>query len=78
MRLVGIRDLKTKVGEVLRSATNGEKVIVTRRGRPVAVILALTQNDLARLIPEDVGWLRAAESSFSFWNNPEDEVWNSL
>lgn len=27
---------------------------------------------------EDVGWLRAAESAFDFWNNPEDAIYDDL
>jgi len=27
---------------------------------------------------ENLGWLRLAESSFSFWNNEEDSVYDRL
>jgi len=26
----------------------------------------------------DLGWLRLAESAFRFWDNEEDEIWNTL
>jgi hypothetical protein len=27
---------------------------------------------------EDIGWLRAAESAFAFWDNAEDAVYDDL
>src|SRR3989338_6028007 len=27
---------------------------------------------------EDIGWLKAAESSFEFWNNDEDAIYDKL
>jgi hypothetical protein len=27
---------------------------------------------------EDIAWLRAAESAFDFWNNPEDAIYDKL
>ena len=31
-----------------------------------------------KLSPEDLLWARLAESAFSFWDNPEDEIYNKL
>lgn len=28
--------------------------------------------------PEDLLWARLAESSFSFWDNPEDQIYDEL
>ena len=43
------------------------------------------QKELLRLVPkalnvapEDLLWARLAESSFSFWDNPEDQVYDEL
>ncbi len=43
------------------------------------------QKELLRLLPralnvapEDLLWARLAESSFSFWDNPEDQVYDEL
>ena len=30
------------------------------------------------LAPEDLLWARLAESAFSFWDNPEDEIYDEL
>lgn len=31
-----------------------------------------------RHLSEDLAWLKAAEKSFDFWNNKEDEVYDTL
>jgi len=33
---------------------------------------------LLKLPAADLGWLKAAESAFGFWDNPEDEVYDVL
>jgi prevent-host-death family protein len=38
MTTVGVRDLKNRLSEYLGRVKEGEKVVVTARGRPVAVI----------------------------------------
>jgi hypothetical protein len=31
-----------------------------------------------KLSPEDLLWARLAESAFTFWDNPEDEIYDEL
>jgi hypothetical protein len=31
-----------------------------------------------KIKPEDVGWLRASEKSFEFWDNADDAIYDSL
>jgi len=38
MRTVAVRELKNKLSEYLRKVKAGERVVVTERGKPVAVI----------------------------------------
>ena len=33
---------------------------------------------LLKFLPADFGLLRAAESAFGFWDNPEDQIYDSL
>ena len=47
MRQVGIRALKQNASEVISEVVNGETVIVTDRGRPVAQISPLPTSQLA-------------------------------
>ncbi len=49
---IGIRELKAKLSACVRRAADGERLIVTDRGRPVAQLTPLddsTQDDLARI-----------------------------
>jgi hypothetical protein len=29
-----------------------------------------------KIQPDDVGWLKATEPTFEFWNNPEDAIYD--
>jgi|HubBroStandDraft_5_1064220.scaffolds.fasta_scaffold1224508_2 hypothetical protein len=31
-----------------------------------------------KISPDDIAWPRLAESAFSFWNNPEDAIYDGL
>jgi prevent-host-death family protein len=42
MASVGIRDLKTHASDIVERAEAGEAFLVTRRGKPVAVVLPFT------------------------------------
>lgn len=78
MRFVGVRELRNKTGDVLTAVQNGEKVILTKRGKPFAAVARLREDEIERLILEGRGWLKLSESAFEFWNNEEDEVWNEV
>ncbi len=62
---IGIRELKAKLSDYVRRAADGECIVVTDRGRPVAQLTALddeTLDDLAR-IEQGVaeGWITPAK-----------------
>lgn len=46
MATVGVRELKNRLSEYLRRVRDGERVVVTERGRPIAVIAAAAQAPL--------------------------------
>lgn len=86
MYSVGARELKQHTGEIVERVRNGERVLVTLRGEPVAVISPVDRRaieeaieaEAARAERESLGWLAASESAFSFWDNEEDEVWDEV
>jgi prevent-host-death family protein len=43
-REIGIRELKHHASEAIARVAEGERAVVTRRGRPVAVILSLDES----------------------------------
>lgn len=45
--------------------------------RPRKIHTAVSDEEL-RDIRETVGWLKAAEKSFDFWNNPADAAYDAL
>ena len=76
MKFVGVRELRNKTGEVLSAVQKGDKVILTKRGKPFAAMARLREEEIERLILEGRGWLKLSESAFDFWDNDEDEIWN--
>jgi prevent-host-death family protein len=81
---VGARELKQHTGEIVERVRKGERILLTLRGEPVAVISPLDGSAIEEAVEiearraerESLGWLGASETSFSFWDNEEDEVWN--
>jgi prevent-host-death family protein len=84
MQSVGARELKQHTGEVIARVRAGERLLLTVRGRPVAIIAPIHQQSLDAAISgktsrdEPEGWLAATEGNFAFWNNEEDAVWDSV
>ena len=84
MHTVGARDLKQHTGEVIARLKSGERLLLTVRGRPVAVIAPIDQQALEAAISreaekvENQGWLAAAEGAFAFWDNDEDAIWDRV
>ena len=81
---MGARELKQHTGEIVERVRNGERVLVTLRGEPVAVISPVDRGAIEEAVEleaqraerESLGWLAASEGSFSFWDDEEDEVWD--
>jgi prevent-host-death family protein len=84
MDSVGARELKQHTGDVIARVRRGERLLLTVRGRPVAIIAPIEESRLDAAISreahnaEDQGWLAAAEESFAFWDNEDDAVWDRV
>jgi len=78
MKFVGVRELKNKTTEVLTYVKENGKVVVTSRGKHIATIVPLKEEEIEQLVIEGKNWLKLSESSFSFWDNEEDEIWNKV
>lgn len=76
MKFVGVSELRNKTAEVLSAVQKGDGVILTKRGKPFAVIARLHGGEIERLSLEGRGWLKLSKSAFDFWNNEDDEIWN--
>ncbi len=56
---VGIRELKAKLSEYVSRAANGEQIVVTDRGRPVARLVGLEGASMIERGIEE-GWITPA------------------
>ena len=58
MKSMTARNLKNKTGEAMQAVSKGEKVIVTLRGKPFALISPVTAESLERLSlrPPEEAW----------------------
>ena len=86
MERVGARGLKQHTGEIIERVRMGERVLITHRGEPVAVISPIDReaveealiSEAERAERESLGWLAASEGAFSFWENEEDAIWDEI
>lgn len=86
MYKVGARELKQHTGEIIERVRRGERVLLTLRGEPVAVISPVDREAIEGAIEfeaekaerESLGWLALSAGAFSFWENEQDEVWDDV
>lgn len=71
MERVGASELKQHTRAVIARLQRGERLLLTHRGSPIAVISPVDQ-------AESLGWLAVSESSFAFWDNEDDAVWDRV
>ena len=69
MERVGARELKDRLAHYLRTVRQGETVVVTMRGKPVARLVPIAARKEKALLPEieERMWELAAEGVLS-WN----------
>jgi prevent-host-death family protein len=61
MKKASIREIKNKLSEYLRDVAEGNEVVITKRGKPVAVIVSPDKKSAARrtaslLVDDDISW----------------------
>jgi prevent-host-death family protein len=75
MKVTTARELKNRTGEALRHVARGGKVLITRRGKPFAVLgpAGEAASEAEALRPPDRAWaaiaarLKATRPPFSTW-----------
>jgi prevent-host-death family protein len=55
MTIVNIHEAKTNLSKLLQRVMNGEKIIIARAGKPVAVLSPLEQRPAPRVPGNDTG-----------------------
>jgi prevent-host-death family protein len=84
MRRVGARELKQHTGAVIERVQRGERSLLTHRGSPIAIITSIDQDAFGERLnreaanAESLAWLKARETTITFWKNAEDAVWDHV
>ena len=75
MRFASVAELKDKLSEYLaRSRKESEPIVVTRHGKPYALIQPLSERDL-----EDLEWKQFARKKLvRAWEGEEDALYDYL
>jgi prevent-host-death family protein len=85
MGIVTAKQLKQKTGEVIRRIKSGERLTLTYRGKPLAVIEPTTENDIKdinKISASVKAWdniestLRSTKSEFKNWREATEWVRN--
>ena len=63
MKFVSVRELRLQTPGVLRRVTKGEKIIITNRGKPQAVLLRLTEDEIEDVVFRHPSILRELEAA---------------
>ena len=85
MKTITSKHLKQRTGEVLKRVRAGEKITITYRGKPIAVIMPSSEKErdiLKELRPFEEAWrdiettLEQTEPQFRNWQEAMDWVRN--
>ncbi len=78
MASVGIRDLKTHASDIVERAEAGEAFLVTRRGKPVAVVLPFTIEAEDLILAHASQFIRLREEGRTELRKGKTVGWESL
>ncbi len=78
MASVGIRDLKTHASDIVDRAEAGEAFLVTRRGKPVAVVLPFTVDAEDLILAHAPQFIRLREAGRADFRKGRTVGWESL
>jgi prevent-host-death family protein len=72
MTTVGVKELKNRLSEYLRRVGRGERVVITDRGRPVAVLGPTSESTAA------IAAWRLVQQGLASWNGGKPELRDDL
>jgi antitoxin (DNA-binding transcriptional repressor) of toxin-antitoxin stability system len=50
MKFLSVRDLKTKSSQVWKELPNQKEMVITSNGRPIALLVSITENNLEQIL----------------------------
>ncbi len=63
MKFLNIRDLRLKTPAVMKAVENGEKYVITNHGKPQAVLLHLTEDEIEDLVYKQPAFMAQIEEA---------------
>ncbi len=78
MAAVGIRDLKTHASDIVERAEAGEAFLVTRRGKPVAVVLPFSVDAEDLILAHAPQFMKLREEGRADLRKRKTVAWQSL
>ena len=78
MSSVAIRELKAKASEIVRRAEEGEAFLVTKRGRPVAIMLPFDVDAEDLILAEAEPFVRLRARARTELRTGQTTSWRSL
>jgi prevent-host-death family protein len=78
MAAVGIRDLKTHASDIVERAEAGEAFLVTRRGKPVAVVLPFSFDAEDLILAHAPHFIRLREQGRTDRRKGKTTSWGTL
>jgi prevent-host-death family protein len=78
MAAVGIRDLKTHASDIVDRAEAGEAFLVTRRGKPVAVVLPFSFDAEDLILAHAPQFIRLREKGRADRRKRKTIAWDAL
>jgi prevent-host-death family protein len=68
MATIGVRELKNRLSEFLRRVGDGERITITDRGRPIAVLSPVDET------PEDEAFMKMVREGLARWGGGKPDI----
>lgn len=78
MAAIGIRELKTHASDIVERAEAGEAFLVTRHGKPVAVVLPFSANAEDMILAHASTFIKLREKGRAELRKGQTVAWDSL
>ena len=63
LKFINVRELHNNTPSVIRRTRRGEKTVVTFRGKPAALVVPLTENQIEDLVLSNPGFLKQLDAA---------------
>ena len=78
MAAVGVRELKAKASEIIERSSRGERFLVTRRGRPISILLPIDDDLEDFILANAPEFIRMRERARREYRAGKTRPWRDL